>query len=193
MKISRSSRIVLFLSGLACWVPLHRAAAETQIATPVAMIMRALKRQPIEALRRGAPKGRKGLYVYDRAGIDFKAWEKWKQTGGIYFLSREKENTALGVMKNLDWDRLDERNAGVQSDDLCESSSGVRVRSVTFNTVGSDGWGNTLSKRLPEGTQSRKLPPATGNFRFVLCEMRSLAEEARHERSRCQAGPCRME
>lgn len=94
--------------------------------------MRALKRQSIEALRRGAPKGRKVLYVYDRAGIDFKAWEKWKQTGGVYFLSREKENMALGVMKNLDWDRLDERNAGVQSDELCESSSGVRVRRVAF-------------------------------------------------------------
>lgn len=94
--------------------------------------MRALKRQSLEALRRGAPKGRKVLYVYDRAGIDFKAWEKWKQTGGIYFLSREKENMALRVIKNLEWDRLDERNAGVQSDELCQSSCGVRVRRVTF-------------------------------------------------------------
>ena len=94
--------------------------------------MRALKRQSIEALRRGAPKGRKVLYVYDRAGIDFKAWEKWKQTGGIYFLSREKENMTLRVMNNLAWDHLDERNAGVKSDELCQSSSGVRVRRVTF-------------------------------------------------------------
>jgi hypothetical protein len=34
--------------------------------------MRALKRQTAAALRQGAPKGRKVLYVWDRAGIDFR-------------------------------------------------------------------------------------------------------------------------
>ena len=111
---------------------LHHITGADEVEREHEHDMRALKRQTIEALRRGAPKGRKVLYVYDRAGIDFKAWEKWKQTGGIYFLSREKENMALSVIKNLDWDRLDERNAGVKSDEMCVSSSGVRVRRVTF-------------------------------------------------------------
>lgn len=31
------------------------------------------------------------LYIWDRAGIDFRQWHDWKQRG-IYFLSREKEN-----------------------------------------------------------------------------------------------------
>ena len=111
---------------------LHHLTGADEVEREHEHDMRALKRQSIESLRLGAPKGRKVLYAYDRAAIDFKAWEKWKQTGGIYFLSREKENMALRVIKNLEWDRLDERNAGVKSDELCQSSSGVRVRRVTF-------------------------------------------------------------
>lgn len=51
---------------------------------------RALKRLDIETLRQSAPKGRKVIYVWDRAGIDFFQWFKWKHVGGIYFVSREK-------------------------------------------------------------------------------------------------------
>ena len=34
--------------------------------------MRALKRQTADTLRQGAAKGRKVLYIWDRAGIDFR-------------------------------------------------------------------------------------------------------------------------
>jgi hypothetical protein len=62
--------------------------------------MRALKRQDIVALRQGAAKGRKVLYIWDRAGIDFRQWFKWKESG-IYFLSREKENMKLEIVALL--------------------------------------------------------------------------------------------
>ena len=51
--------------------------------------MHALKRLSLEELRQGAPKGRQVLYVYDRAGIDFQQWHRWKHSGGLYFVSRE--------------------------------------------------------------------------------------------------------
>lgn len=94
--------------------------------------MRALKRQTIEALRRGARKGRKVLYVWDRAGIDFQAWQRWKHVGGVYFLSREKENMNLRWKADLLWERSDPRNHGVLSDDKRESASGVVLRRIVF-------------------------------------------------------------
>ena len=45
--------------------------------------IRALKRTTLAALRQGAAKGRKVLYIWDRAGIDFKQWYDWKQGSGI--------------------------------------------------------------------------------------------------------------
>jgi len=48
--------------------------------------MRALKRTSLEALRQGAASGRKVLYVWDRAGIDFRQWHRWKQSGAVYSL-----------------------------------------------------------------------------------------------------------
>lgn len=93
--------------------------------------MRALKRQTLEELRRGAPKGRKVLYVWDRAGIDFGAWEQWKR-GGVYFLSREKENMVLEPFRQLLWERGDARNAGVPDDELTLGATGARVRRITF-------------------------------------------------------------
>jgi hypothetical protein len=98
--------------------------------------MRALKRQTIDALRQGARKGRKVLYVWDRAGIDFNQWHKWKQGSGIYMLSRCKANMALIKCGDLPFDRNDEINAGVQADELVGSATGgVLLRRVTFLDV----------------------------------------------------------
>jgi hypothetical protein len=57
--------------------------------------LHALKRLDNQTLRQTAPKGRKVLYVWDKAGINFMQWFKWKHTAGIYFISREKENMDL--------------------------------------------------------------------------------------------------
>ncbi len=66
----------------------HLTAAD-QVARKKEHDMHALKRLSMEELRQGADKGRKVLYVWDRAGIDFQKWHHWKHSGGLYFLSRE--------------------------------------------------------------------------------------------------------
>ena len=64
------------------------------------------------------------LYVWDRAGIDFNQWHKWKQGSGIYMLSRCKANMALIKCGDLPFDRDDPINTGVQSDELVGSATG---------------------------------------------------------------------
>ena len=90
---------------------------------------RALKRLDIETLRQSAPKGRKVIYVWDRASIDFQQWFKWKHAGGIYFISREKKNMESLVMGELPYDANDPINAGVQRYDLigCSGVSMLRI------------------------------------------------------------------
>jgi hypothetical protein len=93
---------------------------------------RALKRLDIETLRQSAPKGRKVIYVWDRAGIDFFQWFKWKHIGGIYFVSREKKNMDLMVMADLGYDKKDPINVGVQSYQLVGCSAGVTMHRVVY-------------------------------------------------------------
>ena len=90
---------------------------------------RALKRLDIETLRQSAPKGRKVIYVWDRACIDFVQWFKWKHAGGVYFISREKRNMESMVMAELPYDPEDPINTGVQRYDLigCSGVSMLRV------------------------------------------------------------------
>lgn len=95
--------------------------------------IRGLKRTELSALRMGAPKGRRVIIVWDRAAIDFHQWHHWKQTGGLYFISREKQNMTLEVCGENRWDRADPLNAGVIADELCSTSrSGVLLRRVRF-------------------------------------------------------------
>jgi hypothetical protein len=93
--------------------------------------MPALKRQDTLTLRQGAAKGSKVLYVWDRAGIDFPQWFKWKESG-IYFLSREKENMKLEIVGIHAFDRADNINQGVVSDEMVATSVGVTVRRVIY-------------------------------------------------------------
>lgn len=94
--------------------------------------MRALKRLTIEALRQQAPVGKKVLYVYDRAGIDYQAWTKWKKQG-VYFISREKSNTALKVCGPLPYKKSDPHNYGVLSDDCVGSANSFSmIRRITY-------------------------------------------------------------
>lgn len=93
--------------------------------------MRALKRQDIHALRQGAAKGRKVLYIWDRAGNDFLQWFKWKENG-IYFASREKENMKLEIVGIHPFDSANPINQGVISDEMAATSVGVSVRRVIY-------------------------------------------------------------
>ena len=98
--------------------------------------MRALKRMDIDALRQGAPKGRKVLYIWDRAGIDFVQWHKWKQGSGIYMLSRCKTNLALMPCGELRFDGGDAINAGVCRDELVgTATNGLMLRRISFHDV----------------------------------------------------------
>lgn len=112
----------------------HLTAAD-QLARKKEHDMHALKRLSLEQLRQGAPKGRQVLYVWDRAGIDFQQWHRWKHSGGLYFVSREKENMRLAPIGENAWDRADPRNAGVLADELVATSQGVSVRRVRYHCV----------------------------------------------------------
>ncbi len=85
----------------------------------------------ISALRQGAARGRKVLYIWDRAGIDFREWFKWKESG-IYFLSRAKENMKLEVLGIHPFDQADPINRGVIADEMVSTSMGVSVRRVIY-------------------------------------------------------------
>ena len=94
--------------------------------------MHVLKRTEIDVLRQGAPKRRKVLIVWDKAGIDFRQWHKWKSQGGVYFLSREKDNMKLERVGIKEFNSLDPRNEGVLSDELAATSQGVAVRRIKY-------------------------------------------------------------
>jgi hypothetical protein len=94
--------------------------------------MGTLKAMDIRALRQGAATGQKVLYIWDRAGIDFRAWQRWKQGSGIYFLSRTKDNMELETIGTNPFDADDPLNAGILADELVSTSVGVMVRRVTF-------------------------------------------------------------
>ncbi len=92
---------------------------------------RALKRLSIDALRQNAKKGRKVLYVWDKAGIDFFQWFKWKHSAGIYFISREKENMNLEVIGQLPFEKT-AINKGVKGFEIVGTSQGVSVNRIRY-------------------------------------------------------------
>ena len=94
--------------------------------------MRALKSLTKKELRQGAKKGRKVLYIWDKAGVDFYQWHKWKNEGGIYFLSLEKELNRLLVIGEPLFSKDDPVNFGVINDEMTSSANGVSVRRVTY-------------------------------------------------------------
>ena len=88
--------------------------------------MAMLKRLSIDQLRQGVPKGHRGkrvMYVWDKAGIDLPQWDEWKQKGGVYFVSMCKENFDIEVSAELDFDRSDCLNAGVVADERVSTAS----------------------------------------------------------------------
>jgi hypothetical protein len=115
-------------------------------------VLKSLER---DVLRQGAPKGKKVLIIWDKAGIDFLQWQKWKQAGGIYFLSLEKDNMRPQSPAPLPFDKEDPVNAGVISDELAGYGPGVMMRRVTYKCPET---GRKLVF-LTSLTDSRKFPP----------------------------------
>jgi hypothetical protein len=97
--------------------------------------MGALKRLGAEALRLGEPTGRKVLWVWDRAGIDFRLWHECKHRRGIYFISRTKQNMDLVIIGQSPVADSPE-NRGVLADQYVQTSQHVMVRRVRYQAPG---------------------------------------------------------
>ena len=93
--------------------------------------LRALKRQSVALLRQGAGKGRKVLWVWDKAGVDFPFWQE-RKASGIYFLSLRKEGMCLETQTEREIDFTQPINQGVTSDRVVSDRRGIRVREITF-------------------------------------------------------------
>ena len=116
--------------------------------------MGVIKRMDIDALRQGAHKGQKVLYIWDRAIIDFQQWSKWKNNNAIYIISRVKENMALDHPLPLEFDRENPVNAGVLADEWVSNQKGTMVRRVTFQVPETGEvmeFLTTLGKAVPPG------------------------------------------
>lgn len=95
--------------------------------------MSGLKRLSHDELRVKAPKGRKVIWIWDKAGINFRQWHEWKSQSGIYFISLEKKNMKLDeIAIPLKFDRNYPFNEGVEADELCATSQGISVRRITY-------------------------------------------------------------
>ena len=149
--------------------------------------MRALKRQNIDTLRQGAGKGRKVLYVWDRAGIDFRQWDQWKQQSGIYFLSRQKDNMKLEVIGEYQWSRECKQNRGVIADEIVATSQGVSVRRVTYHdadTAITFDYLTNLPASIPPGVVAKlyksrwDIEKVFDEFKNKLVEKKSWASSA---------------
>ena len=93
--------------------------------------LRALKRQSVAMLRQGAGKGRKVLWVWDKAGVDFAFWRE-RKASGIYFLSLRKEGMCLEVETERTIEGTQPINQGVRADRVLTERRGIRVREITF-------------------------------------------------------------
>ena len=93
--------------------------------------VRALKRQSVAMLRQGAGKGRKVLWVWDKAGIDLPFWQA-RKASGIYFLSLRKASLCLAVEQERAIDFAHPINQGVTGDRVVKDRRGLRVREITF-------------------------------------------------------------
>lgn len=95
--------------------------------------MAVLKSLATATLRQGAKKGRKVLYVYDRAALDFEQWNKWKKAAAIYFISRTKESLVLSHQQCREFDRDDPLNTNVHSDEIVTAATSPHpLRRITF-------------------------------------------------------------
>ncbi len=91
-----------------------------------------LKRASTATLRNGASKGRKVIYAWDKACIDYHLWHTLKHNSGIYFITREKSNSTAEVCSINLIDPTDQRNQGIASDHLVGTANGVQLRRIIY-------------------------------------------------------------
>ena len=71
------------------------------------------------------------IYFWDKACVDYGTWARLKQRG-IYFVTREKTNSAMTVMSADQTNHEDSRNEGILSDVLVGNSNGEVMRRITY-------------------------------------------------------------
>lgn len=96
-----------------------------------------INRAKVETLRSHAKTGEKVVYFWDKACIDYGAWSRFKRSG-IYFVTREKSNSAMKTMSIERFDPTAPRNAGIQSDTLVGNSNGETLRRVIYRDPADD-------------------------------------------------------
>ena len=94
--------------------------------------MSVLKRLGADTLRMGAKKRHRVIWVWDRAGIDFELWRNWKNTRGIYFISRTKDNMAFTTASPMPRDPDRPVDPNILSDERCLSGQGTEVRLIRY-------------------------------------------------------------
>jgi len=92
---------------------------------------RTLKRQSVAMLRQGAGKGRKVLWVWDKAGVDLPFWQE-RKASGIYFLSQRKEGMCLELERERPIDLTQPINEGVSRDRVVKDRRNIKMREITF-------------------------------------------------------------
>ncbi len=91
-----------------------------------------IRRASTELLRNQAPKGRKILYAWDKACIDYHLWSKLKYNSGIYFITREKSNSAAITCSHNLIDTTDLRNEGITEERYVGPSNSELIRRITY-------------------------------------------------------------
>ena len=111
----------------------HIATAEQGGTRKSEHDMRVIKRTEVDTLRGGQPKGRKVIMAWDPAGIDFAHWQKLKNSYGLYFISREKQNMSFTVVSEREFDVDAAENTGIISDEIVVPSGDEgKFRRVTY-------------------------------------------------------------
>ncbi len=95
-----------------------------------------IRRAMPETLRNGAAKGRKVLYAWDKACIDYHLWHRLKHNSGIYFITREKSNSKAEVCSANLIDHSNLRNEGIAGDHFVGTSNGVQLRRIVYTDPG---------------------------------------------------------
>ena len=92
---------------------------------------RVIQRVEVQTLRATAAKGEKVIYFWDKARIDYRSWHRLKQRG-IYFVTREKSNSALQTITTDFTDHNDPRNQGIINDTLVGTDGTGTLRLIRY-------------------------------------------------------------
>lgn len=93
------------------------------------------------------------IWIYDPAAVDLGRWYKLKQTYGVYFISRFKDNLRPVHSIPLEWDRKDPRNEGVISDHRVGFNNSGEFRRIEYRDpeTGTEYVFLTNDMKLPPG------------------------------------------